>query len=66
MQRDNYKNAPLYAMAEDAINDAELLASATERMAHLDKSELISNDELMREIGITDADLEGFESIELE
>lgn len=55
-----------YVRLMDEINDARLLAIATERMAHYDPSTVISADEMNRRLGITDEDLAGFDEVELE
>ena len=46
-----------YVRLMDEVNDARLLAVATERMAHYDPSTLISEDEMNRRLGVTAADL---------
>jgi len=55
-----------YVRLMDEINDARLLAIATERMAHYDPSTVISGDEMNRRLGITDEDLAGYDEVELE
>ena len=50
----------------DEMEDAELLAIAIERMAHFDPAATIPMEEMNRRLGITEADLEGFEAIEFE
>lgn len=55
-----------YVRLMDEINDARLLAIATERMAHYDPSAVISGDEMNRCLGITDEDLAGYDEVELE
>lgn len=55
-----------YVRLMDEINDARLLAIATERMAHYDPSTVISSDEMNRRLGITDEDLAGYDEVELE
>ncbi len=46
-----------YVRLMDEVNDARLLAAATERMAHYDPSTLISEEEMNRRLGVTAADL---------
>ena len=46
-----------YVRLMDEVNDARLLAVATERMAHYDTSTLISEEEMNRRLGVTAADL---------
>jgi len=55
-----------YVALMDELNDAELLAIAQERMANFDESKLISEEELMRELGITEEDIENCEDVEIE
>lgn len=55
-----------YAMITADHDDIRLLAIAEERMKHFDRSKLISAEELYKELGITDEDLEGWEEVELE
>lgn len=47
-------------------DDIRLIAIADERMSHFDMSRTITQEEMDRRLGITDADLEGWEDIELE
>ncbi len=55
-----------YIRLMDALNDAQLLAIATERMEHFDLSQAIPEEEVKRKLGITEEDLaaldEGFNS----
>ena len=46
-----------YVRLMDEVNDARLLAVATERMDHYDPSTLISEEEMNRRLGVTAADL---------
>lgn len=46
-----------YVRLMDEVNDARLLAVATERMAHYDPSTLISEEEMNHRLGVTAADL---------
>ena len=50
----------------EELDDMHLAAIAEERLAHMDSTKLISHDEMMRQLGLTDEDLEGFEDVELE
>ena len=50
----------------DEVNDARLLAVATERMAHYDPSTLISEEEMNRRLGVTAADLADFDEVDIE
>ena len=50
----------------DEVNDAKLLAVAAERMANLDPDALITAEELYRELGITEEDLESVGEVEIE
>jgi hypothetical protein len=50
----------------DEVNDARLLTIATERMAHYDPAAVISEEEINQRFGITEADLAGYEEVELE
>ena len=47
-------------------DDIKLLSIADERMSHFDLSRTIPAEEVYRELGITEEDLEGWEDIELE
>ena len=55
-----------YVQLMDTINDARLAAVAAERMAKYDPACVISEEEMERKLDLTDADLAGFEEIELE
>ena len=46
--------------------DTGLMAVAGERLNHIDRSRLISQEEFDRRFGITEEDLKGWEDIELE
>lgn len=48
------------------LNDARLLAVASERMAHFAPSALIPEEEMNRRLGVTDDDLAGFDEVEIE
>ncbi len=47
-------------------DDVRLIAIADERMSHFDMSQTITQEEMDRRLGITEADLVGWEDIELE
>ena len=55
-----------YVRLMDEVNDARLLAVATERMAHYDPSTLISDEEMNRRLGVTAADLADFDEVDIE
>lgn len=55
-----------YVRLMDEVNDARLLAAATERMAHYDPSTLISEEEMNRRLGVTAADLADFNEVDIE
>ena len=55
-----------YVHLMDEVNDARLLAMASERMSHFDLSTIISGEEMNRRFGVTDSDLEGFDEVEIE
>lgn len=55
-----------YVRLMDELNDARLLAVASERIAHYDPSKLISEEEMNRRLGVTEDDLKDFESVEIE
>lgn len=55
-----------YVRLMDELNDARLLAVASERMAHYDPSKLISEEEMNRRLGVTEDDFKDFESVEIE
>ena len=55
-----------YVRLMDELNDARLLAVASERMAHYDPSKLISEEEMNCRLGVTEYDLKDFESVEIE
>ena len=53
-----------YVRLMDELNDARLLAVASERMAHFDPSTLISEEEMNRRLGVTEDDLSGFDEVD--
>lgn len=55
-----------YVRIMDELNDARLLAVATERIGHYDPSTVISEVEMDRRLGITEDDLAGYEEVDLE
>ena len=55
-----------YVRLMDELNDARLLAVASERMAHFDPTSLISEEEMNRRLGITEDDLAGFDEVDIE
>lgn len=55
-----------YVNLINAVNDARLLAVASERMAHYDAERLISSEEVDRQLGIRESDLDGFDEVEFE
>lgn len=55
-----------YVRMMDEINDARLLALATERAAAFDPNALISEAEMNRRLGITKEELDGADEVELE
>ena len=55
-----------YVRLVDEANDARLEAIAAKRLVHYDPDTLLSQDEVMRELGLTEQDLAGWEDVELE
>lgn len=55
-----------YLRLIDEVNDARLLAIATERMEHLDPSATISGEEVYRNLGITKEDINNCGEVEFE
>ena len=55
-----------YLQLMDEVNDARLLALAVERTANYDPSALISQEDLLRELGITQAELDSMDEVEFE
>lgn len=53
-------------MDKESLLDEELLQIAQERMEHFDPDKTISDEEIMERFGITEDDLEGYESVEIE
>lgn len=50
----------------EELNDARLLAVASERMAHFDPASLISEEEMNRRLGVSENDLTGFDEVDIE
>ena len=55
-----------YVKLMDEVNDARLLALATERMANFDASSVIPEAEALKELGITADDLADADKVEIE
>ena len=55
-----------YVELMDLLNDYELLSIAVERMEHFDPSTLISEEEMDRELGITQEALDSVGEVEFE
>jgi len=55
-----------YVELMDLLNDYELLSIAVERMEHFDPSTLISEEEMDRELGITQEELDSVGEVEFE
>ena len=55
-----------YVRLMDELNDARLLAAASERLTHFDPSTLISGEEMNRRLGVTEEDLDGFDEVDIE
>ena len=55
-----------YVRLMDEVNDARLLAVASERMAHFNPATLISEEEMNRRLGVTEDDLAGFSEVDIE
>jgi len=55
-----------YVRLIDELNDAKLYALAVERMENFDRAKCIPHEQVMKELGITEEDLEGFEDVEIE
>ena len=55
-----------YIQLLDEVNDARLLTLASERMAHLDTSKLVSQEALDQKYGFTPEDLADEDEVELE
>lgn len=55
-----------YVQLMDAVNDAKLLALASERWEKYDPKTVITSEEVNKHLGITDADLADFDEVEFE
>ena len=55
-----------YLQLMDEVNDLRLLALAAQRLSACDASEFLSEEEMDRRLGLSDADLQGFDEVELE
>ena len=55
-----------YVKLMDEVNDARLLALATERMANFDESNVLSEAEVLKELGIAAEDLADSDKAEIE
>lgn len=50
----------------DELNDAHLLVIANQRLQNLDSSDLISQDEVYKRLGIKEEDLDDYDQVEFE
>lgn len=55
-----------YVRIMDELNDARLLALASERMAHFNPTTVISEEEMNRRLGVSEDDLAGYDEVEIE
>ena len=55
-----------YVRLMEELNDARLLAAASERLAHYDPATVISEEEMNRRLGVREEDLADFEGVGLE
>ena len=55
-----------YVKLMDEVNDARLLSIANERMQNFNPTNLISSEDLYKELGITEEDLEKIGEVEFE
>ena len=55
-----------YVKLMDEVNDARLLSIANERMQNFNPANLISSEDLYKELGITEDDLEAIGEVEFE
>lgn len=55
-----------YIKLMDEVNDARLLGIANERMQNFSPTNLISSEELYKELGITEEDLDAIGEVEFE
>ncbi len=52
-----------YVRLMDEVNDARLMAVASERKAHYNPASLISEEEMNRRLGVTEEDHAGFDEV---
>lgn len=55
-----------YTHLMDEINDARLLTLADERMQHYHPSTVVSGEDVFRNLGMNENDLEGYDEVEFE
>ena len=55
-----------YVKIMDEVNDARLLSLANERMQNFNSANLISSEDLYKELGITEEDLDAIGEVEFE
>ncbi len=55
-----------YVKLMDEVGDARLLSLANERMQNFNQNNLISSEDLYKELGITDEDLDAIGEVEFE
>ena len=55
-----------YVSLMDEVNDARLLTLAVKRMENFTPEETISEEQVMKDLGITDDDLSDFDEVEFE
>ena len=55
-----------YVKLMDEVNDARLLSIANERMQNFNSTNLISSEDLYKELGITEEDLDAIGEVEFE
>ena len=55
-----------YVKLMDEVNDARLLSLANERMQNFNSTNLVSSEDLYKELGITEDDLEKIGEVEFE
>lgn len=55
-----------YIRLMDEVNEARLLALATERMAHFDSATTVSAEDVYSALGITKEDIDAYDEVEFE
>ena len=55
-----------YRQLMDEINDARLLAMAAERMKDYDPSKTVSEQDMLKRLGMSEQNLMGYEKVEIE